>query len=219
MSTRGSGLGIPRPRIKVDGPLAPYAAGWRAELAARGYARGPAAGQMRLMEHLSRYLDDRGRAVAELTGQVAEGFLAERRAAAHLALASVRALGPLLGYLRGIGAAPGLAGQVAGSPREVLLEAYRACLAGERGLAPQSVRSYLGTARAFLPGLTADVPGAGLENLSAGQVAPFVIRATHRRSPASAKVTSTRLRSPLTYPHAAPLQPPPPPHPLPPPPP
>ncbi len=207
MSTRGSGLGIPRPRIKVDGPLAPYAAGWRAELAARGYARGPAAGQMRLMEHLSRYLDERGLAVADLTGQVAEGFLAERRAAAHLALASLRALGPLLGYLGGIGAAPGLAGQVAGSPREVLLEAYRACLAGERGLAPQSVRSYLGTARAFLPGLTADVPGAGLENLSAGQVASFVIRATQGRSPASAKVTVTGLRSLLRYLHVEGLVP------------
>src|SRR5258708_34512335 len=197
MSTRGSGLGIPRPRIKVDGPLAPYAAGWRAELAARGYARGPAAGQMRLMEHLSRYLDDGGLAVAALTGQVAEGFLAERRAAGRLALASLRALGPLLGYLRGIGAAPGLAGQVAGSPRVVLLEAYRACLAGERGLAPQSVRSYQGTARAFPPGLPADAPRAGSENPTAGQVASFVIRATQGRSPASAKSPVTRLRSRL----------------------
>src|SRR5258707_15352224 len=104
MSTRGSGLGIPRPRIKVDGPLAPYAAGWRAELAARGYARGPAAGQMRLMEHLSRYLDERGLAVADLTGQVAEGFLAERRAAAHAGLGSLRRLGALAGLRPGVGA-------------------------------------------------------------------------------------------------------------------
>src|SRR5258707_12085140 len=107
MSTRGSGLGIPRPRIKVDGPLAPYAAGWRAELAARGYARGPAAGQMRLMEHLSRYLDERGLAVADLTGQVAEGFLAERRAAAPPAPAAPPGLGPWLGRLAGVGAARG----------------------------------------------------------------------------------------------------------------
>src|SRR5260370_25333318 len=126
MSACGSGLGIPRPGIKVDGPVAPYAAGWRAELAARGYARGPAAGQMRLMEHLSRYLDERGLAVADLTGQVAEGFLAERRAAAHLALASLRALGPVLRYLRGVGAAPGPARQAAGPPRAGLLEAYPA---------------------------------------------------------------------------------------------
>ena len=54
MSARGSGRGVTPPRIKVDGPQAPYSAGGRAELAARGYARGAAAGQMRLMEHLSR---------------------------------------------------------------------------------------------------------------------------------------------------------------------
>src|SRR5260370_40225206 len=182
MSACGSGMGVPRPRIKVDGPLAPYAAGWRAELAARGYARGPAACQMRLMEHLSRYLDERGLAVADLTGQVAGGFLAGRRAGAHPALASPKALGPLLGYLRGIGAAHGPADPVPGSAREVLLEAYRAYLAGERGLAPQSVRSYLGTARAFLPGLAADLPA--WENLSAGQVTSFLMHATRGRSAA-----------------------------------
>src|SRR5258707_13418311 len=96
MSTRGSGLGIPRPRIKVDGPLAPHAAGWRAELAARGYARGSAAGQMRLMEHLSRYLEERGLAVADLTVQAAGGFLAGRRAGAPRGMGSVQALGAVL---------------------------------------------------------------------------------------------------------------------------
>jgi integrase/recombinase XerD len=202
MSACGRGLGVPRPRIKVDGPLAPYAAGWRAELAARGYSRGAAASQMRLMEHLSRYLEGRGLAGADLTGQVAGGFLAGRRAGARPGPASPRALGPLLGYLRGIGAAPGPAGQ-AGSPREVLLEAYRAYLSGERGLAPQSVRSYLGTARAFLTGLAADVPGAGWEDLPAGQVTSFVTHATQGRSAASAKVTVTGLRSLLRYMHVA----------------
>jgi integrase/recombinase XerD len=160
MSVRGSGTGVPRPRIKVGRPLAPYAAGWRAELSARGYARGSAARQNRLMEHLSRYLDERGLAVADLTVRVADGFLAGRRTGALPGLASPRALGPLLGYLRGIGAAPDPARQVAGSPGEVMLEAYRAYLVGERGLAPQSVRSYLSTARAFLSALAGELPDA-----------------------------------------------------------
>jgi integrase/recombinase XerD len=207
MSARGSGTGAPRPRIKVEGPLAPYAVGWRAELAARGYARGPATSQMRLMEHLSRYLDERGLAVADLTVQAAGRFLACRRAGAHPGLASPRALGPLLGYLRGIGAAPDAAGQMAGSPLEVLLEAYRAYLAGERGLAPQSVRSYLGTARALLSALAADSPDAGLESLATGQVASFVVYATRGRSAASAKVTVTGLRSLLRYLHVEGLVP------------
>jgi integrase/recombinase XerD len=199
MGARGSGTGAPRPRIKVEGPLALYAAGWRAELAARGYARGSAASQMRLMEHLSRYLDEHGLAVADLTVQAADRFLAQRRAGTHPGLASPRALRPLLGYLRSIGAAPGPAVQAAGSPREVLVEAYRAYLAGERGLAPQSVRSYLGTARAFLSALAADSPGTGLESLSVGQVASFILYATRGRSAASAKIMVTGLRSLLRY--------------------
>ena len=48
-----------------------------------GLWHGSAARQMRLMEHLSRHLEERGLAVADLTGQVAGGFLAGRRAGAH----------------------------------------------------------------------------------------------------------------------------------------
>jgi site-specific recombinase XerD len=158
---------------------------------------------MRLMEHLSRYLEQGGLAVSDLTGQVTGGFLAGRRAVASSGLASPRALGPLLGYLRGIGAAPRPAGQVVISPGEVMLEAYHAYLVAERGLAPESVRSYLGTARAFLSGLAADVPAAGWENLSVGQITSYVMRIAQGGSAASAKVTVTGLRSLLRYLHVA----------------
>jgi len=40
-------------RIQVSGPLAPYAEGWRAELAARGFARHSVLGHAQLMAHLS----------------------------------------------------------------------------------------------------------------------------------------------------------------------
>jgi hypothetical protein len=50
----------------------------------RGVMRGGAvARQMRLMEHLSRHLEERGLAVTDLTGQVVGRFLADRRAGAH----------------------------------------------------------------------------------------------------------------------------------------
>src|SRR5260370_25078178 len=96
MSACGSGRGVPRPRIKVDGPLAPYAAGWRTQLAARGYARGAVASQMRLMEHLSRYLEERGLAVTDLTGQVAGGVLGGKLADGPPGPTSPRAPGTLL---------------------------------------------------------------------------------------------------------------------------
>ena len=43
-------------RVRVTGPLAPFAAGFAAELVAQGHASQPAAQQLRLMAHVSRWL-------------------------------------------------------------------------------------------------------------------------------------------------------------------
>jgi site-specific recombinase XerD len=154
------------------------------------------------MEQLSRYLEERDLAAADLTPQVADGFLCVRRAGGNEGMVSRKALAPLLGYLRGINVVPGPDTLGGGSPAEVLLESYRSYLAVQRGLAPQSVRSYLGTARVFLTGLAAgDRPGAGWEDLSAGQVRAFVLGATRGRSVASAKIMVTALRSLLRFLH------------------
>ena len=43
-------------RTVVTGPLAPYAEGWRAELAARGFARHSVLAHAQLMAHLSGWM-------------------------------------------------------------------------------------------------------------------------------------------------------------------
>src|SRR6266852_3153878 len=43
-------------RIQVSGPLAPYAEGWRAELAARGFARHSVLAHAQLVAHLSGWM-------------------------------------------------------------------------------------------------------------------------------------------------------------------
>ena len=43
-------------RTVVTGPLAPYAHGWRAELAARGYAPHSVTAHAQLMAHLSGWM-------------------------------------------------------------------------------------------------------------------------------------------------------------------
>ena len=62
-------------RVRVRGPLGPYADGFRAELAALGYKPSSAAGQLQVMAHLSRWLVDRGLHGHELTSSVVEEFL------------------------------------------------------------------------------------------------------------------------------------------------
>ena len=121
-------------RARVTGPLQQYAAGFVAELARLGYTGNSASGQMLVMGHLSRWLAVVGLDVAGLTPQVAERFLAARRRAGYVLYLSPKALVPLLGYLRRVGAAPQAAPPVPAGPVEVLLDRYRRYLLAERGL-------------------------------------------------------------------------------------
>ena len=66
-------------RVRVSGPLAPYADGFRTVLAERGYTPSSAAGQLQLMAHLSRWLVERGLGGHDLTPAAVEGFLQARR--------------------------------------------------------------------------------------------------------------------------------------------
>jgi site-specific recombinase XerD len=86
----------------VTGPLAPYAEGWRAELASRGFARHSVLAHAQLMAHLSGWLAATGRGVDALTGEVVREYALDRRAAGSQNRTAERALAPLLGYLRGL---------------------------------------------------------------------------------------------------------------------
>lgn len=92
-------------RVRFTGPLTPFAAALAAELAALGYTPTSAANQLQLTAHLSRWLQARGRGPADLTGSVIREFLVDRRRD-YRNLYSLQALGPMLGYLRRVGAAP-----------------------------------------------------------------------------------------------------------------
>src|SRR2546429_272395 len=91
---------------RVDGPLAPYAGGFRVELERLGYTPLTAAAHVRLMAHLSRWLSAGGLGTSALTAPVVERYFAGRRSAGYANERTAAALGPLLGYLRGLGAAP-----------------------------------------------------------------------------------------------------------------
>lgn len=180
-------------RVRVSGPLAEYAAGFAAYLAGAGYRPLSAANQVRVLAHLSRWLEDRGLAPGELTGRRAQEFLAARRAAGYTSRLSERGLAPLLGFLRGLGVVPGPERPVPVAAVDVLLERYGGYLAGERGLAASTVRYYLDEARGFLAGR------GDLAALTAAGVSGFVAAECRRRSTGSAKILVTALRSLLRF--------------------
>jgi integrase/recombinase XerD len=102
---------------RVRGPLAPYAGGFRAELERLGYTPLTAAGHVRLMAHLSRWLAREGAEAPGLTPAMVDAYFAERRAVGYAGHVTSRALLPLASYLRRLGVvprpAPAVAGEVA----------------------------------------------------------------------------------------------------------
>ena len=93
-----------RCRIRVEGPLAPYLAGFWSGLLSQGYLRLSAEKQVGLMAHLSRWLEGDGLEVSELTSELAGKFLRDRRAQGYATFISPKSAGAVLGYLRVCGA-------------------------------------------------------------------------------------------------------------------
>jgi site-specific recombinase XerD len=189
-------------RVKVTGPLAGYADGFRQHLAERAYHPQVIGRQALLMADLSAWLESRGLGGSELTPEAAGDFVRDRRASGHRVLASARALGPLLGYLRGLGAVPAVAAQAPGTPAEALLAEFAGYLTRERGLSPMSVSSYVRHARPFAAGL-GDPLADALAGLSAAQVTRFMMSHHPQWGRGTAQATVTALRALLRFLHAA----------------
>ncbi len=188
------------PRVRVAGPLEPYAAGFDAELARLGYTYFSAGGQLRLAAHLSRWLAGEGVNVAALTPAVVAEFLAARRAAGYTSHRSPQALSPLLGYLRGLGVVPPPRPQSPGGPVELLLERYRRYLLGERGLGAPTARGYVDLVRPFVAARARNAE-VDLADLSAADVVGFVLTVSGARTPKTAQRTVSALRSLLRFCH------------------
>lgn len=184
----------------VQGPLAPYSAGFAAQLRTRGYS--PSAVRLRVwqLDGVSRWLAERRLAPGELTVERAEEFLAARRTSGYRCWVSDRSMDLPMEYLRGVGVVPAPTAQSAEGPVGELIASYRAYLITERGLAESTVEFYGAAAALFLQEHAAS-NGLDVENLSAADVIGFVGRECARRSVCSAKYLVAGLRSLLRYLH------------------
>src|SRR6266581_3588511 len=117
-------------RVRVTGPLAMYADGFRADLAARGYAAGSADRNLRTLAHVSRWMEGQGLSVGQLSAGRLEEFLEARRQEGYHHALSIRAVMPLVSYLRRAGVAA-----VARKYTRLAREFLAACQQGDgRGL-------------------------------------------------------------------------------------
>lgn len=181
-------------RVRVSGPLAGYAAGFAGFLADAGYTPLSAGNQVRVLAHLSRWMQGGGLGPGELTGERLGEFLAARREAGYTCWLSERGLAPLAAFLRGLGVVPAAVPAAPAGAVDVLVGRYRVYLETERGLAASTVRYCTDEARGFLTGREDRLAGLG-----AAEVSGFVADECRRRSTGSAKVLVTALRSLLRF--------------------
>lgn len=182
-------------RVRLEGPLAPFAEGFAADLAGRGYSPFSAANLLGVMAHLSRWLDAERAGPGGLDCSRVAGYLAERRRLGYVHWRSERGLAPMLGYLRGLGVVPPPLCPPA-TAEEVLLERFRAYLTGERGVTAPVAARYVLVAGPFVAGRA-----GRLGDISAAEVSGFVAARCAVSSVGTVKGLVTALRALLRWLH------------------
>jgi len=180
-------------KVSVVGPLAPFADDFSSTLQSSGYTPLTIVNQLRLMAHVSRWMDGRGYSVADLTDEVLEEYLAAAHAAGRVSLCSQGGLGHLLRALPIVRVNPE---PPPGSTAERLLISFRRYLLDERGLAESTATAYVLRARRFLTWCAAD---GNVSALTTGDVTRAVLRESQNVSVGSAQFFVAALRSFLRF--------------------
>jgi len=190
-------------RVRLTGPLAPFAPALVQELASLGYATTSATMQMQLAASLSRWLLAAGIGLDGVSEPLLDRFLTERRAQGRRHHHSMRALGPVVGYLRRVGAVPFPVRPPAPiGAGEVLLARFAAYLIGQRALTPPVATAYVRWVRPFVDEVLCPAGVDRTEQVSAEEVAGFLAARLPLLSRKTAQMTACALRSLLRFLHA-----------------
>jgi integrase/recombinase XerD len=175
----------------VSGPLAEFEVAFRAELERTGYTPSSASAAVSVMGQLSGWMQ-RNRIGAEMLSPAVLEAL-------PLGLRGTR---PVVRFLRDCGAIPDASCVDGAGPVGLLVAEFRGWLAGERGLAVETVRCYGNHAHTFLAWL-GDPLEQVLAGLEAGTVTTFMVEHCEQVSCANAKASVTALRALLRFLHLA----------------
>ena len=182
------------------GPLVALSKDFAEDLRRQGYAPSTIAKHRKLLSDLSGWLQVRQLTMDDLSMAQVDRFLSDRRSADALKFKTRKALGPILGYLRGLGLTPAAEAPVEDGPAGEILNRYRQFLTTERGLVPVTALGYVNRLRPFLDRrLSAD--GLELGSLTPADVTSFVVAWCPRLNNGVAKLTVTALRSFLGFLH------------------
>jgi len=182
-------------RVRVVGPLEPYAQQLLRLLVARGYAPLTRVPHLQVMTHLSKWMATRQLGVAELSTARVDEYVGQRRGDGYAAFCTRTSLGPLLEVLAAAGA-PLNEPDPPVTAVDALLERYARFLLGERGLAASTTSAYVLRARRFLDGHR---HGVDLRAVDTSAVTSAVLAEAEAVSVGSAQFFVVALRYFLRY--------------------
>ena len=188
-------------RVRMAGPLAPFQDAVWTDLLGRGYSPLSAKNLLRVMAHLSRWMDADGLSPQDLTQDRLQAFLDHRIDCGYRFWRTLRGIESILLPLRDHGMVP----PPEPPPEEntllaQLLREYETYLLEDRGLAPSTTLLSLRAAGRFFGDVGVCDPEA-VRRLSAADISGFVLRHANSMSIGSAKLLVTRLRSLLRFLH------------------
>ena len=180
------------------GPLAPFADGFKARLGDLGYSPLTIVNEMRLVLHVSRWLEAGGLSAADLTPDRVDAYIVARRSAGYRSSTTPRSLTHLVGFLTVSGVLSAPLRTVSESRVDVLLDAFEVFLLDERGLASCTAAAYVARARRFL-GWSA--PDGDIDRLVTADVTGAVAREAGMVSVGSVQFFVAAMRSFLRFCH------------------
>lgn len=191
-------------RVHVEGPLERWARGFATALVGQGFTRLSICVKLRLLADASRWLESRGLLARQLTPERVEQLIISRRRRRYTASLSVRALAPMMKYLREVGAAPVARESSAMNYVDRVVGRYQYYLVNERGVGGRTVKQRSGFALIFLARHKSD---PSIRTIGAGEIRQFIRRKTQGLSVNHAKTVANSLRSLLRFLHVIGLVP------------
>ena len=131
------------------GPLASYVDGFAAQLAIQGYVDSTAKEKLRLVAHLSRWLQRHDLPLAALDEECVRQFLADP-GRTQLRRVDAPTCRMLLDYLRELGSIPPPTEVIGDTPLRCIESGFAHYLVAERGLSAATVINYSPTVHRFL---------------------------------------------------------------------
>lgn len=188
---------FPDPRVRqrlYEGPLAIYIDAFAEQLAYQGYARATAREKLRLIAHLSRWLDRYKLSVEDLNEACIERFRCYRRRQGRIDHHAASTCKALLAQLREAGVIPPAPDPREDNAQRRIEDGYKEYLARERGLASATIINYAAIARDFV----AANPML-LDTLCPTDIHAFIRRRSREFSRRRLQLIVTGLRSFLRY--------------------